>query len=410
MTPACLVHGLAALCLTIACAACGSGAGTEGGEAPGPEPTSTPAGTSATPTPTTMPPEPTPTGPQVIAPMRIPGRVAHSVNQLGWIAVDGTSLRVPRPRSGALVLAPDAGPDATPPPVVGCVREGLDGSCAEHDVPVEVSDAGWVGALREGLGPDGWSTLPPVVYGPDGESVLLIHPREAADGYYGNIHVGPGPLFTGTLRIATGEGRFVALVWREAGRRHERLDATGFPDGVHPYASDAAGWIVGMGAGDSGEVPVLWRPRDEDWVVERLPLPPESTRGSAGDVDGGRIVGWIDDGESTRAVVWTDRGAQLELASLPLPPGAAACTSANAISGSRITGRCEDAAGVESAVVWRIADDGAWRVEALLAGFEPGDRPSATDISGDLVVGGCVRPVEHTVLAAAWRLPPLAAR
>lgn len=402
-----LARTIAGICLTLALAACGSSGGGAVDEDPRTQPTPTSSDPGPTPAPTTTSPVPTATGPQVVAAMRVAGFFARSVNQLGWIAVDGTSPRVPRPRVGTVVLAPDAGPEAVPPPAIDCLRRARDGSCAEHDVPVAVADPGWVLALREGFGPDGWSSLPPVAYGPDGEPVPLVDPRRAVDGTYGGIRLGPGPLFTGTLAIATSEQtqRIVPLLWRTAGRTYQRLDTTGFSDGLHPAASDAAAWIVGSADGAAGPVPVLWRPQGDDWLVERLPLLGAATRGSAADVDDGRIVGWSEDDEGMRAVVWQASGDGFEVAPLPLPPGAVACASATAISGPRVVGHCEDAERARLAVVWRSTNDGSWRVEALLAGLEPDQQAGVTDISGDLAVGGSTSWPDHTVRALAWRLP-----
>lgn len=393
---------------TLALGACGSSGDGDGG--PDPPPTAIPTSgmPTATPAPTTTAPVATPAGPELVAPMRIRGGSARSVNRLGWITVDLTSQRVPRPLGGAVVLPPDAGPDAVPPPAIGCLRERPDGSCeGEHDVPLGVADPGWVLAVREGFGPDGWSRLPPVAYGPDGEAVLLIDPRREIEASYGGIDVGPGPLFFGTVTIPVGGGarRVVPVVWRKPGLTFERLDTTGFPDGLYPSAADAAGWIVGITGDRTTPLPVVWLPDGDGWVVTRLPLLAGSTHGTASDVEGGRIVGRSENDEGMRAVVWTASDAGFDVATLPLPPDAVACTSAHAISGPRIAGSCEDAAGASIATVWRSAETGEWRVEALLAGVQPGDEPAVADISGDLVVGASVRRAELTALAVAWRLP-----
>lgn len=401
----CLAHAVALLLATLTLAACGSG-GSSGGDAPEPEPTATPFTPTSTPSPATTPTA-SPGGPAVVAPMRLPGRYASSVNGLGWIAVSSTSPRVPLPLGGRLVLPPDAGNDALPPPVLPCAPEKLpERGCDGSNVPLAVADTEWVYGVRQSFDRNGW-TLEPMAYGPDGEAVPLVDPRRARGGAMASgVHLGPGPLLTGLFQLdagSDGDPRF-AVVWRAPGDEPERLDATGFPEGVAPAASDAAGWIAGVGYAGPSSMPVVWVPVDGDWVIEGLPLLPGSTSGVASDVDGGRIVGWSADEGSARAVVWTTTRSGFDVAELPLPAGAVACTSASAISGPRIVGRCEDAQRAGLAVVWRSSDDAAWYVELLLAEHEVDFEPFVVDIRGDLAVGGSFRSVLEAV-AVAWRLP-----
>lgn len=338
--------------------------------------------------------------------MKLPGRRATSVNGREWIVVDSTSERVPRPRLARIVLPPDAGPEVGPPPVLACPDHAATDDCdGERLAPREVGETDWVAGERQRQDAGGAWIVQAAAFGPDGENVLLTDPGTGEIAT--QVHVGPGPLFTGNVLVGErGKERIVAAVWPAPGSTYDVLETPGFPDGILLGGSDASGWIVGN-ANAPIPVPVVLVPDADRHVVERLPLLPGASAGVASGVDDHRVVGWSnDDAGRSRAVVWTAHEDGFTVESLPLPPHAEIRDHAAAISGARIAGACRAANGAPLPTVWTIdAETGVWRVEALLEPLVETDDVVVNDISGDLVVGLSWDTLGHAPTAVAWRLP-----
>lgn len=141
-------------------AACGSGSSSQ----PLPPPTPTPVPTAAGPTPTAAP--------IAAMPLDAFGTVT-SVNRREWIAVHASA---PFPiGKGAIVLPPDAGPDAGPLPVPGCRwLPEVDPACEQLGQPVAVGESDWVYGYGTGRTPSGFVAPFQYAAGPTGESAWLF--------------------------------------------------------------------------------------------------------------------------------------------------------------------------------------------------------------------------------------------
>jgi hypothetical protein len=382
---------IALLCsLALAC-----GGGSSGSSAPTP----TPAPTGApTPTPAEEPtPTPSPSGPTAIVPMSLGafGRAA-GVNAREWILI---LTQTPRGgQEGRVVLPPDAGPGAGPLPVLGCPLGAPDPECAVDGFPVSIGETDWIYGVVEFFTKRGLLVQMPLVFGPDGEYAELV--AFATGDYVLDIGLGPGPLFFGREPVTVDTWR--PVVWRTPGLDREPLPNDGFANGPRPAHADERGRIVGNGLDPF--LPVLWRPADDGWALETLPLLAGGARGAARGIDDELIVGWSDEGGiAQHAVAWTEGDDGYAIAKLPLPDGTAACPDAIAVSDGRIVGECADADARRLAVVWERRDD-AWTVRHLLAPLDGGDETRAVGISGTLVAGQSFRDFSRSPVA--WRLPP----
>ncbi len=396
MIRTCSTRTLIALLCSLALACGGSSSGSS---APTPAPPVVP-----TPTPNEEPtPVPSPSGPTAIVPMSLGafGRTA-GVNAREWILI---LTQVPRGgEEGRVVLPPDASPGAGPLPVLGCPLGAPDPQCAVDGFTLLIGETDWVYGAIEFITKRGLVVAMPFVFGPAGERVEIV-PFASGD-YVAGIALGPGPLVIGSEPAAIDAWR--PVVWRTPGIEREPLPADGFANGPRPSHSDERGRIVGHGLDPF--VPVLWRPVDDGWTLETLPLLAGGTRGAASGVDDELIVGWSDEGGfAQHAVAWTEGDDGYAIAKLPLPDGAVACPDAIAVSDGRIVGECADADARVFAVVWQRDAGAAWTVGHLLAPSDGGDETRAVGISGTLVVGQSFRDGARSPVA--WRLPsPIAAR
>ena len=368
----------------------------------GPQPTPRPTQTSfAT-------PRPTQTGAPTLPAMKLgeTGR-ATSVNGREWIVVRSSPAGAVLGFQTAVVLPPDAGPDAGPLPELACFDSSTlpDGSCFhEFDLPLDVAETDWLSGLAVFVS-GGAPSAVAVAFQSGGAARSLDSSAASLPCLVPTaetIGVGPGPLFfaLATCRL-DGIAATLPVVWRSADAASlALLPMTGFSAGPRPARADADGRIAG--AGIVPELPVVWRLAGDAYTLERLPLLDGGTRGGALGIDAGQIVGWSDDASGDEhAVAWQEGAEGFAVEQLPRPDFATSCARATASSAQRIAGLCADDGG-SFGVVWTAGETDGWRVELLLGPVGAGDS-AALGISGDLAVGWSgsdARPVP-----AAWRLP-----
>jgi len=377
---------------------------------PMPSPT---ASNAPTPAPTA---EPTPSAapePVRIGAMQLgdQGR-ATGVNSHQWVSVVMDQPNSMVSVSGELLLPPDAGPQAMPPPELPC-RDISDpnspGFCFhEFDIPLQVASDDRIRGYRVFFGSGGPFVPLDYLFTADGGARELLAQQYVIElvNQQGlreiDPVVGKGAVFAALLGLAPSGSDLeqVPVFWTMLGATStDRLPAAGFSQGPRPTGIDLDGRIAG--AGITPALPVVWLPSGDGYALDELPALVGGGQGGALAIDGGVLVGWSTDAAgNSRAVVWTPAGAGFAVAPLPVPEGMTGCARATAIDGDRVAGECSDGSGATLGAAWRLDPAAAQAILDPLAG-DGAAHPLA--VSGDLVVGWSGSDTQSR--PAAWRLP-----